>query len=376
MADTYLSTTDALAVKLWEAKTYAEVLQDSAFGVLFGSGAVTMPSEFKSQGFTGDEVTIAYVNQLTGGPVLEGQTARGNEESIDRGNFSMKIGENLKPIKVPGKYTMEQQRTKVLFENFGRDALKNYFVQLFDFSVFNQLAGYTGTSFTGGGYTYAGNELPVVLGHNSAVAPDSSRQLWAGTATNDQGLGSSDKFELKLIDRALERLHRDRYPIAELKSGGYQLWISPEQRYDLMHSTDTRTWYDIQRARKEAGEDWMVEDLKNRGGAWHVGRYQGVDIFCHGRVSYGVNASTSAPISTVRRAVLVGKDALFYGTPWGGGNPSGTADNLPVKYAEERLDYGRQLGICGQMIYGLKKPKPSNGVDLGTMVISTYAAAH
>jgi hypothetical protein len=70
MANTILGTDHALAVKLWEAKTYMEALQESAFGTLFGSGAVTLPTEFKTRGFTGDEITVAHVNQLTGGPIM------------------------------------------------------------------------------------------------------------------------------------------------------------------------------------------------------------------------------------------------------------------------------------------------------------------
>jgi hypothetical protein len=116
----------------------------------FGSGAVTLPTEFKTRGFTGDEITVAHVNQLTGGPIMEGETARGNEEAIDKGYFTMRLGYNRKPIEVPGNDTMDQQRTKVLFQDVGREALTDYCVQLLDFSTFNQLAGYTATSFTGG----------------------------------------------------------------------------------------------------------------------------------------------------------------------------------------------------------------------------------
>jgi hypothetical protein len=131
MANTILGTDHALAVKLWEAKTYMEALQESAFGTLFGSGAVTLPTEFKTRGFTGDEITVAHVNQLTGGPIMEGETARGNEEAIDKGYFTMRLGYNRKPIEVPGNDTMDQQRTKVLFQDVGREALTDYFVQLY-----------------------------------------------------------------------------------------------------------------------------------------------------------------------------------------------------------------------------------------------------
>ncbi|MBL3677050.1 MAG: DUF4043 family protein [Alphaproteobacteria bacterium] len=377
MANTILGTDHALAVKLWEAKTYMEALQESAFGTLFGSGAVTLPTEFKTRGFTGDEITVAHVNQLTGGPIMEGETARGNEEAIDKGYFTMRLGYNRKPIEVPGNDTMDQQRTKVLFQDVGREALTDYCVQLLDFSTFNQLAGYTATSFTGGGYTYSGNKLRAVLGHNTALAPSVGRQLWAGTSNvKDEDLSSGDTLELRHIDMALEKIDSNRHPIKMLGNVRYQLWISPEQAFDLKHSTDTRTWYDIQRAKAEGGKSWNVEALTKKSGAWFLGEYSNVEIYVHSRIAYGVNSSTSAPITTVRRAVLVGKNALFYGTPWNSGNPQSTGKGVPVKYSEEVLDYTELLGICGKMMYGLKKPQPSNAPDLGTFVISTYAAPH
>ena len=56
-------------------------------------------------------------------------------------------------------------------------------------------------------------------------------------------------------------------------------------------------------------------------------------------------------------------------------------DIMSREQAEERLreelqDYEYFKGLEARMIYGLKKVKPSNGDDVGCMVISTYGATH
>jgi len=104
-----------------------------------------------------------------------------------------------------------------------------------------------------------------------------------------------------------------------------------------------------------------------------LGQYANVNIYKAKRVAYGVRSDTSAVITTVRRAVLVGKDAITFASPLGG-RPSD--NNVPLKYFSQLKDYEYFKGLEGRMIYGLKKTVASNSDDIGVFVISTYAAAH
>ena len=104
-----------------------------------------------------------------------------------------------------------------------------------------------------------------------------------------------------------------------------------------------------------------------------LGSYAGVNIFQAARVAYGQRSDTSAVITTVRRAVIVGQDALSFASPFGG-RPSDK--DVPLKYFSQLKDYEYFKGLEGRMIYGLKKMVASNSEDIGVMVISTYAAAH
>jgi len=105
-----------------------------------------------------------------------------------------------------------------------------------------------------------------------------------------------------------------------------------------------------------------------------LGTYQNVKIYQAPRTANGENSSTSAVISTVRRATLVGKDALSFASPFGG---IGMGDkNVPFKMYQQLSDYDYIKGMDLRSLYGVKKMSPSNAEDTGAFVISTYAASH
>jgi N4-gp56 family major capsid protein len=99
-----------------------------------------------------------------------------------------------------------------------------------------------------------------------------------------------------------------------------------------------------------------------------LGVYNGVILHEAFRVSQGVNSSTGAAISTVRRAVLCGAQSAFIGF---GQNTS----FKEMSWQEKLFDYGNQLGVKAGSIFGLKKAV-FNSTDFGTVVVSSYAAAH
>lgn len=82
----------------------------------------------------------------------------------------------------------------------------------------------------------------------------------------------------------------------------------------------------------------------------------------------GVNSTTAAAITTVKRAVLLGAQAAVvgYGMKHAGGK---------YLWNEELFDHRRRLEVSALSIWGLKKAR-FNSIDYGTVVLSTYAAAH
>lgn len=373
MASTGMTSANALTLKLWATEDWVNPGQRVAFGHLFKRGSVFYAEEFLGQKARGDQITYDYTNKLTGIPVGEGGTLDGNEEALNLGSFTMAINVTRIGVLNPNDDTIEQQRTLVDFPERTRKVIPSRHMELLDTGVFYQLAGAAPTSFTLNNTTWSGNNRFFVWGHNTPVAPSTDRVLRAGGAANDQSLTSSNIFTMDIIDFALESIDLSNQPIKMLSDDTYDLYVSPEQLTDLKQDTTGKIqWFNMALARTTGGDpsqiDGMLYDTMPC-----LGQYGRVNIYSAPRVAFGVNASTSAVITTVRRAVLCGRDAVTFASPFGG-RP--TDKSVPLKYFSQLKDYEYFKGLEGRMIYGLKKTVASNSSDIGVFVIATYAAAH
>jgi hypothetical protein len=83
------------------------------------------------------------------------------------------------------------------------------------------------------------------------------------------------------------------------------------------------------------------------------------------------------PRKNVCRAVLMGKQALSFGmaNPYDAIERKKMGKNNMMSWAKRTDDYGNIKGVCGGMVLGMIK-NTFDGVDHGTMVISSYAAQH
>lgn len=371
MASTQMTSTNALTRKLWATEDWVNPGQRTAFGHLFTRGAVHYANEFEGQRGRGDQITYDYTNKLTGMPIGEGGTLDGNEEALNLGSFAMAINVTRIGVLNPNDDTIEQQRTLVDFPERTRKLIPARHMELVDTACFYQLAGAYPTSLTINGTTYTGGNRLFVTGHNVPPSPSSERILRAGAAANDQSLTSSNTMTLDLIDYAIEAINRSNQPISMFADDTYDLYVSPEQFTDLKQDTTGKIqWFNQALAYATSGKYDQLE-----GNMFQtmpcLGQYANVNIYMAPRVAYGVRSDTSAVITTVRRAVLVGKDALTYGSPFG--KPT---EKSALRYFDQLKDYEYYKGLEGRMIYGLKKTVASNSEDIGVFVISTYAAAH
>ena len=376
MSNTQMLTGNSLTVKLWEKTAWVQAMQRTALGHVFNRGCVYFPDKLMGKSTVpGDNITFPYVGKLTNIPIGEGGTADGNEEALSLQNFQMAINVSRIPVLNPNTDTIEQQRTVVEFETNTRKVLAKRAAELLDTSMFYQLAGANPTSLTINGTTYStASQLLHVQGNNTPIAPTSNRQIWANNQTSDQNLTSNDYMTLDLIDIALEKNERSDQPIAPLDGDTFDLYISPEQLVDLQQNTTGKIqWFNIELAKiiGENGENSIEHRFKNK--MICAGKYRNVYIYSAPRVAYGVNSSSSAVITTVRRAVMVGEDALSFASPFGG---RVTDKDVPFKLFFQLKDYDYYKGIEARLLYGLKKMSPTNKDDIGTMVISTYAASH
>lgn len=373
MAATEMLTGNALTLELWEKTGWLNVGQKSAFGRMMDSGAVYFPEEMLGKDARGDQITYDYINRMTGNPIGEGGVLDGNEKALDLGSFSLSMNVTRDAVLFPADDTIEQQRTKIQFENAAKEVIPTRVRELIDASCFQHLAGVNPTSMSLNGTTYSSAAQKLhVQGHNTPVAPSSDRILRAAAAATDQALTSSDTMTVPLIDYALELNAASEQPIEPLDDGTFDLYLSPYDVVNLRHdSSSAIQWHNIELSRTEGGNDVLKEKFGNK--LRMVGQYGCVNIIEAPRVAYGANSSSSAVITTVRRNVLVGKNALTFASPMGG-RPSDAKP--PYKIIDQLKDYGEYKGVGFKLIYGLKKTQPSNGSDIGVIVIGTYAAAH
>ena len=373
MAFTVMASSNSLTVKKWEMETWLQALQSTVMGHLQNRGAIYTPEELKGEK-TGDSVTFAYAGKLTKVPVGEGGTLDGNEESLDLKSHSMVMNVSRIGVLNPNNDTIEQQRTYVDFPDVSKRQLARRVAELCDTSLMYQLAGAAPTTLTIGGTTYGNaTDLLHVQGQNVPTAPTSNRVIWQGAVANDQSLTSSNKFTLDLVDLALELASLTLQPLDMLEGNTFDLFVSPEQLVDLLHDTTGKVqWYTNELAKNMGGKISMIDE-RFENNLVCAGKYRNVFIYESPRVAYGVNSSSSAVITSVRRAVLVARDALAVASPYG---TQLTDEDVPVKFFAQLKDYDYYKGMEARLIWGAHKMAPTSKEDIGVVVIATYALTH
>lgn len=365
MAITQYGVNDALTVKLWARDLNHEVKKGLEIAPLIGTGAnsiIQQKTEFKG---AGDSITIALRTRLTGDGVTENETLEGNEESLTTYSDSVAINELAHAVRVKGEDTIDNQRVLFNAREEAKMGLTDWYAERLSLWFFVQSSGYSASSIT-----YRGSSLSIKAvhrGNNAVTAPSTNRKVFAGSATTDQGLTSSDTFTLAMIDKAKEKAMTANPRIRPVRVNGkdmYVCYLHPYQAYDLMTDTGTMGWREIQLAAIQGGER---SDNPIFTGA--LGVYNNVVLRVNEDVVTGVNSSTAAEITTVRRALFLGAQAASVGMS------SKFSKNSPYKWVEKTFDYERELGVSVQGLMGLKK-NIFNSEDFGVLTLSTYANAH
>jgi N4-gp56 family major capsid protein len=349
MAQTEYGVNDPSAVKLWSKNLEREALKATFIGGFMGEGTnalIQIKPELKKS--AGDKITTTLRMQLNGRGVRGDNTLEGREEALSTFTDSLVIDQLRHAVRSKGK--MSEQRVPWSVRAEARDGLKDWWADRFDTSFFNQVCGFTPEDDE----VYTG--LNPVTAATTIVRP---------TGANDQALGSNDKFTLDLIDRAVEAAKLASPVIRPIMIKGKPHWacvLHTKQVTQLRTNTATGQWLDIQKAAMQGG---LIDGNPIATGM--LGVYNGVMLYENTRVTMGVNSSTGAAITTVRRAPLLGAQAAVLA--FGRGYDSTTA----ADWNEELFDYKNQLGVEAGFIFGMKKSQ-YNGQDLSSIVISTYAA--
>jgi N4-gp56 family major capsid protein len=368
MAETTFATGNALTNKLWSAKFLKEMHKRTWFGKFMGEGEdniVQVKTETSKS--PGDNITVGLVMSLTGDGVTEGTILEGNEEDMTFYSDSVTINELYHAVKVRNKTSIDQQRIPEQMRALARNRLAQWYAMRMDTTMFLHLAGYTGGSYTLDGATVDPTKAQW-NGNNTIVAPGSTRKVYAGGNSADEGMTSQtdDKFILELIDKALLIAKTTQPLIQPINVGGedkFVCFLHPSQVRDLRTdvSTSRITWYDTQKAQLQGGQSAS----KNAIYTGALGEYNGVVLHESFRVPNGVNSTSGARVANSKRAILCGRQAAMvgYGREYSG--------STRYKWYEELFDYQRSLGVGVGVVWGITKTI-FNSVDYGSIVISTY----
>lgn len=373
MANTTFETSDALTVKKWASKLGYDVVYRTELSSMIGedeNSIIHMKNELNKG--PGDVVTFALMKKLTQAGFTTREVAEGNGEALSLYSESLTVNELGFVVSIPNEgRSIDTQRIPIKLRQAAKNGLQTIVAERMSQTFFNHVCGYTPINASGGKYN----------GHNTVTAPTSGRQLWrAGTAaesnTADEGIESDDTMSLNMIDHMRELAETASSPIrpiniegnyeaggTDISGGRYVVYLHPYQVTDLRTSTDTGQWLDIQKAAMAGG---MTS--KNPIYSDALGEYNNCIIKKANHVTQGVNSSTGVAITTVRRAVLLGAQAvsIAYGK-----------DGGPTTYNwnEELLDHKRVLEVSSFCIWGMSK-NVFDSADFGVVVGSTYAAAH
>jgi N4-gp56 family major capsid protein len=358
MATTTFAVNDAMAVKLY-AKKVAEAERDTSdVAKLMGESDddIIQVKRDTSKG-PGDQVTFALRARLSGKGFTAGQKAEGNAESLTFYSDAVVINELGQTVGVRSKNTIDSQRVPFNLREEGKNGLVQWWKDRKSISVFNHACGYTLAN------TESATSGSVYTGLNTVVAPSSDRQIWAGSATSDATLTSADTFTVSLIDRAKERAMVGNNIIRPTMVGGspkHVMYLDPAQVTSLRTNAGAGGWLDIQKAAMQGGQV-----TKNPIYTGALGEWNDVILRQSQDVSQGINSG--AAVTTVRRAVLMGAQALA--CAYGNANSYGP---MTYRWSEELFDHERELELGAWTIWGCKKTR-FNSSDFGTLVVSTYA---
>jgi N4-gp56 family major capsid protein len=367
MATTAYALNDAMAVKLWSKKVSVESEKALSIAPLIGTSenSIIQLKEETKKG-AGDRIRFTLFTQLEGDGSTEGDTMEGNEESLSNWYDEMFINELNHSVRFKAEDTIDMQRVPFEVRDKAYNSLAHWYADRKSLLFFRHVCGYTANSLVFEGRT-KNISSSLYTGHNSVLAPSANRVLRAAAVATDEALVLANVFTLDLIDKAVERATLANPRIRPVNVDGekkYVMYLHPTQVTSLRTNTSTGQWLDITKA------VYMGSKKDNPFYDGSLGEYNNVILRSHEHVMPGVNSGTGAPITTVRRAVLLGAQAAVMAVG------QKTKENAGYSIVEKTFDYDREIGVAGKTILGMKKTRfDNNNEDYGCLVVSSYAAA-
>lgn len=311
----------------------------------------------------GLECVMQLVQDLQEDGIVGDNELTGNEEALVNDAQTIRIDQLRHGTKSKGE--MAEQATVIRFRQQSKDKLGFWVADKTDELMFLTISGRAYTLKTDGS-TRTGSQLPSLSFAADVAAPTTNRILYAGSASSEGTLTTSDKMSWNLITRAKAMAIRKR--LRPLRDGGkdyYCVVMSPEQELSLVNDPTYQTI--VSRAAEKGSKNQLFT------GALAV--VQGVVLYTHNKVFNTMGLSSGSKWGS--GGTVEGAQAMLLGA-----HAAGIAmiDN-PFWREAEINDYGNRPGVAVGRKIGMLKPRfksiyDSNArEDFSTIAIKTAASA-
>lgn len=357
------------ALDLWKAGRDASFFFSKGF---IGSTSGDMNSVIQkvtelSKTEKGLECVMQLVLDMQGDGVVGDNKLDDNEEALVNDSQTIRIDQLRHGTKSKGE--MAEQATVIRFREQSKDKLAYWISDKLDELMFLTLSGRAYTLKTDGS-TRTSSQLPSLSFGADVAAPTANRIVFAGSATSEATLTTTDKMSWATIVRARALAQRKR--LRPIRAGGkeyYAIVLSTEQERDLDLDPTYQTI--VSRAGAQGDKNPLFTGAKATVG--------GVVIHSHNKVFNTLGLSSGSKWGS--GSTVDGAQAMLLGSSAGG---IALIEGMFWRESD-KTDYGNRPGVGVGRKIGMLKPQYKSIYDLtagaptrqdfGTIAVKTAAAA-
>lgn len=370
MARTIIGVNDPKAVKKWAGNLAYDASQKGYWNSKFmarGAEAevpVQILTDLESD--AGEAISYDLLAELKMAPVEGGDILEGKEEGQKFYTDQIYIDQARAGVNTGGRMT--RKRTLTNLREKAKRQQSSWWARLMDEILFIYTSGARGIN----------ENFLLPLGYqgranNALVPPDQYHHLYAGDATSYANLDATDKFNLRMVDRAKTKADSqgggatDIPVLQPCKIDGMETFVCVMHTFqedDLRTDIGTGGWLDIQKAAAAA------EGKNNAIFKGALGMYRNCVLHSHRNVIRFDDAGAAGNVQAARALFLGAQAAVVaFGSP-------GT--NMRFDWHEETRDNGDKVVITTSSIFGVKKVTFDTRIgrqDFGVYALDSAAAA-
>lgn len=369
-------------------KMRVEVLDDSIVDFLNSLDIINMETRLEAE--SGSQVVMYNTPRLNALGFTGDKDAYANAIGLQTNTRKMQINKHSMSVAYSLKGTMRQQIVSFNLSAEVPRQHKQWGVGLINYQIMNQLTSNTALTKLApevvGGNITAADQLLILEGHNSAVAPTSLYKaigsLGAGGITLDQNVVSSNPLTLRDFQQARQVINN--------AASDVPLWNKLKKRVngkevDALALISTTGMNQLRNDPLTQGQGFNIPQIVYAGMAGGNKQMDLIDVFVVDGIAFkempdhwfsrGIDSNTGAPVAGTRRCVLLGEFALDMAMGKGFG---GKVAGFSLEVDENYKPLNKQGYSNAEIIGGVKKTQ-INGTGVNASALydnAIYTITH